>query len=48
MLHVTARDGHAALVELLLSQGADVHAKERLFGCHPAAPRPDALVMALE
>ncbi len=41
MLHVAARDGHAALVELLLSHGADVHAKERLFGCHPP-PRGQA------
>ena len=37
MLHVACREGNAALVELLLSHGADVHAKERLFGC-PSAP----------
>jgi ankyrin repeat protein len=37
MLHVACREGNAALVELLISHGADVHAKERLFGC-PSAP----------
>ena len=47
VLHVAARKGHAALVELLLSHDAGVHAVERLFGCHPAVSRTHALYGAI-